>query len=166
LKNISKDFQSNSKSCARNYANLLLKFRPRSIKELGDRLKRQGFSISIIAEVIEDYKKKGFLDDVKFAKLWAQERTFLKPAGRLLIKKELQRKGLAEEHIDIAINSVESKSQEYETAKELAFKRLTHLGKLSKLKTKKRLYDYLARRGFDYELIREVIGEVINNENR
>ena len=59
---------------AKNYAFLLLKFRPRSEKEISERLKRKKFDTAVIRETILFLKEKSFVDDSYFAKVWLESR--------------------------------------------------------------------------------------------
>jgi len=148
-------------SKAKDYANLLLKFRYRSVAELQDKLTEKGFPESTVFELIEEYKRKGLLDDIKFAKMWTQDRMNLKPKGRLLVKQELKQKGLSEEAIEEGINDAGLELQEYELARDLAKKRMQQLNGVPKLKLRKRLYDYIVRRGFEYEVAAKAVKEVL-----
>lgn len=145
---------------AKDYAHLLLKFRMRSVRELEERLKKKGFDEELICKVVEDFKAKGLLDDAKFAKLWSEERMWLKPKGKKLLRQELKEKGVRELDINRALEDVQTGYNEYEVAKDLALKRANVLRRLDKRTAKRRLYGYLERRGFSYEVINKVVSEV------
>lgn len=127
------------------------------------RLKQKGHRGFIIAEAIEELKEKNLLDDRAFAKLWIGERASLKPAGRALIVRELKSKGLSDETIDAAFGKYEGSFDEYEIAKPLAARRLGYLKGLEEEKAKKKLFDFLNRRGFSYNTIWRIIKESFGN---
>ena len=146
---------------ARDYAHLLLKFRPRSVDEVRKKLMKRGFSDYIIYDVVEDFRRHGLLDDIKFAKMWVQDRLNLKPMGSLRLRLELKAKGLVEADIDDAIREAAKDTDEYELAKPIAAKRLRLMGGIDKLKRKKRVWDFLMRRGFTYDVVDKVVKEAV-----
>lgn len=137
----------------------LLRFRPRSVKEMAQRLKQKGHRGFIIAQAIDELKEKKFLDDKVFARLWIGDRMSLKPAGKNLIVRELRAKGVDEESIDAAFREYEGVFDEYEMALPLAQRKLRQFKGLGEEKAKKKLLDFLGRRGFSYNTIWKIIKE-------
>jgi len=137
----------------------LLRFRPRSVKEMAQRLKQKGHRGFIIAQAIDELKEKKFLDDKVFARLWIGDRMSLKPAGKSLIVRELRSKGLDDESIDAAFREYEGAFDEYEMASPLARRKLQQLKGVGGEKAKKKLLDFLSRRGFSYNTIWKIIKE-------
>lgn len=146
---------------ARDYAHLLLKFRPRSVDEVRKKLIKRGFAEYIIDEVVEDFRQHRLLDDRKFAKMWVQDRLSLKPMGRLRLRLELKAKGLDGTDIEEAVSEAMKDTDEYELARPIAFRRLRLMGSIDKLKRKKRVWDFLMRRGFTYDVVDKVVREVV-----
>lgn len=139
----------------------LLNIKPRTVAELSSRLTQKGFSTKITDTVIKEFKNKGLLNDHKFSKLWIENRLLNKPKGFSVLKKELKKKGVPEEDIQVAIDSVKEEYEEYAVAKSLAEKRLSRMGGL-KIETKRRrLYGFLQRRGFSAEIISNLIRELL-----
>lgn len=145
---------------AREYGYLLLRYRPRSIKEFQDRLVKKGFSEDITARITAEFKESQLLDDKKFASAWVAERTSLKPAGKSLIRRELAHKGVEAELIGEVLGDIRPFYDEEKEAKTLAEKKLRTLGRLDKLKKKRRIYAFLARRGFSGDAIWKAIEEL------
>lgn len=137
----------------------LLRFRPRSIKEMAQRLKRKGHRGFIIAQVIDELKEKNLLDDKVFARLWIGDRISLKPTGKNLIVRELKSKGLDDELINAVFDEYEESFDEYEMAKPLARRKLEQMKGIEGEKAKKKLLDFLSRRGFSYNTIWKIIKE-------
>lgn len=142
------------------YTHRLLGVRPRSERELRDRLFKKGFDSATIHSVIASLKEKNIIDDFKFAKLWVESRMHINPKGDMLLQKELREKGIAFSIIEKVLS--EKKEKEDSVAKTLARERLERLKKLPKEKVKKKIFDFLARRGFDFDIIEEVIREISN----
>lgn len=135
--------------------------RAHSEKELYTKLKLKGFPDSLITEVIVELKEAKFLNDVEFALSFARSRIHKKPMGERLLRQELWKKGLKKELIDNTIRAAYSEKSQDEIARELVQKRIARYENLDESKQKKRLNDFLLRRGFDWELIKEVIAEKI-----
>ena len=140
-----------------------MRFRPRSIKEMAQRLKRKGHRGLVIMQAIDELKDKKLLDDKVFARLWIGDRIALKPAGKSFIVRELKSKGLDDESINTAFDVYEGTFDEYEIARPLAQKKLEHMRGIEKEKAKKKLLDFLGRRGFSYNTIWRIIKDSFGN---
>jgi regulatory protein len=144
---------------ARDYVHRLLKFRPRSIHETKTRLRQRGFASSTIQQVVEYAIEHGWLDDAAFAKLWVRDRLTTKPKGRLVLKSELQAKGIARELIEQALS--EADIDEEEIIQRLIEQKLNlYEGEDSRTRERK-LYAFLRRRGFSPEAIRRALREMV-----
>ncbi len=136
-------------------------FRPRSEKELRDFLtkKLNKWKVSgdlLISKVIARMGELGYVDDEKFAQWWVEQRTAFKPKGNRLIHMELKSKGVAEAVIASVLAPRGSESL-LTAARQAVARKLPLWAKLPILVRKKKLYDYLGRRGFDGETIAKVI---------
>lgn len=143
---------------ARNYAFLLLKFRPRSEKELYQRLKKKKIDEAIIKETLSFLKDKNFIDDNYFAKAWIESR-LKKPFGLRRIKEELRFKGIDKEIISRTIEELSVNYSEEEAVLKVAKAKLDKLKGIAPDKAKRRVFDYLLRRGFSADIIIEVINQ-------
>lgn len=146
-----------NKRAAKEKAMRLLAVRARSIKEISDRLSQAGFSKNIVNKTIKDLKKLKLLDDLEFAKMFARSRMITKPEGRYLLHHELEQKGLSDLEIEEALAAAYEEKSEYDVAMELAKKSKKKYIKLDLEKAKKRVTDFLARRGFHWELVNDII---------
>ena len=143
-----------------NYAYKLLSYRARSVREVETRLSQKGYSRSTIREVVDRLKDLDYLDDPEFARAWVGERIKNRPMGRLRLRYELRSKGIDDALIKATIGQLFQPEDEYRLAKQLAKKRLKGLGQPAPNKRKKSTHDYLARRGFSYEVISSVLREI------
>ena len=141
---------------AKNYAFLLLKFRPRSEKEIGERLKRKKFDTEVIRETILFLKENGFVDDSYFAKVWLESR-IKRPLGLKKLRAELRQKGVDKEIIDSQIEEISKGYCEEDVVLKLAKDRLNKLKGVEPVKAKRRLFEYLLRRGFSTEVIIDIV---------
>lgn len=148
---------------ALSYAYRLLKLRPRSTWELRNRLLGKRFNGTIARRAIDFLKEKHFLDDAEFARSWVESRMNSRPSGAVLIRRELRAKGVEAPLIDRALRGL--KDNEVSVLKDLAEKKLGGLKDTPWEEKRRRLFGYLARRGFDYNVIEEVIHAVTQNTN-
>src|SRR5512146_1149264 len=78
----------------------LLGRRLHSYNELKLKLLRKKYDKTMIGEVLDQLKEKGFLDDYQFGKQYAEEKIRLKSWGRNKLKAELIKKGISHAVID------------------------------------------------------------------
>jgi regulatory protein len=143
---------------ARDYAFLLLKFRLRSENELVQRLKLKKIPEETIREVISFLKEKRFIDDNVFAKAWLNSR-LKRPLGLRRIRQELRQKGIDKAVIETEVGSVKNYS-EAETVLELAKERLGKLKAVEPIKAKRRVYEFLLRRGFSSQVVIDTLNQL------
>ena len=144
---------------AKNYAFLLLKFRPRSEKEIYQRLKNKKFNEEIIKNTVAFLKDKEFIDDNYFAKDWIQSR-IKRPLGLGRLRAELKVKGVDKEIIDSQIEEIKKDYAEEDIVKAIAKAKISKLKGIEPLKAKRRILDYLLRRGFSAEIAFDVVGQI------
>ena len=136
-----------------NTAARYLSYRPRSESELRDRLQRRGFDADSIGVVIGRLKETGVVDDIAFARFWKENRETFSPRSQRLTKVELRQKGVAADVIDRIAGVVDDDNSAYRAA----------LGKARSLSLsdyqgfRRRLGEYLKRRGFGYEVIHRTV---------
>ncbi len=133
-----------------------LKIRPRSIGELKEKLAAKGFSLTDIEATILDLMASGLLDDRAFTKSWINYR-LARPFGFRRIVQELKAKGIDPDIIAEAVSEVKGSYDAQNIALDLAQRRWQHLPAIDPVKKKKRVMDFLIRRGFEIDLVMKVI---------
>ncbi|MEE8359426.1 MAG: regulatory protein RecX [Candidatus Omnitrophota bacterium] len=142
---------------ALNYAERLLAVKDRSRREIEQRLEDKSYNKDCIAEVVEYLKQKGFVDDKRLVSEWLKASSTWRPKGVLAIKSELYKRGINEELINDALKDADIGYDEYKIAKAIVEKRSKELKGVNDFKRKKNLYSYLARRGFSFDVINDII---------
>lgn len=140
---------------AKNYCFLLLKFRPRSEKEIYSSLKRKKFDEEIIRAACTSLKDSGFIDDKSFSKAWIASR-LKKPLALQRIKQELKLKGIEDSLIESNIEEIRGSYSEEDTILTAVKAKLSKFSSQDPDKRKKQLFDYLLRRGFSAETIIDI----------
>ena len=148
--------QADERQQARESALRLLAYRPRSEAELRSRLARRGLPLSAVENAIEHLREQGLVDDAAFARYWVEARQQSSPRGRYLLQRELLAKGVAAETAGEALAAVVDE----ETARRAAAKKAGTLRNLDYPTFRRRLGQFLLRRGFPYETARVLVNEL------
>jgi regulatory protein len=130
-----------------------LSFRPRSESELRRYLEGKGTSPEHVEEVLARLARVGLVDDAAFARFWVENRGTFRPRGSRALRYELRQKGLSTEAIDEALAEHDDEALALEAARGHVRK----LRGLPELEFRRRMYEFLARRGFNYDVISEVV---------
>lgn len=126
--------------------------RPRSVKELRDYAWRKQWEAEVTNRVVTRLIEKGFLDDAKFAVAWVRHRALGKPMSERRLKLEMKQKGLSNDIIAEALTSSD-------TFDELAALRQLIAKKRGRYTDSQKFKVYLARQGFSFDAINEVLSE-------
>ena len=138
-----------------------LSYRPRSEKELRDKLKKKKTSGEIINKIILRLKENNFINDEEFVKWWIEQRTTFKPRSFRLIKMELKQKGVSNDLIEKVIDDLRLTIDDLKSAKKLIQKRLSRYKNLPREKKFQKIARFLSSRGFDYDIIKEIFKEIL-----
>jgi regulatory protein len=130
-----------------------LSYRPRSEWEVREYLQKREFSSTAIDTVISALSEVNLIDDVAFAQYWLDNRAQFRPKGKRILTQELRQKGVASQMIDAALAGYDEETAARRVYEDQA-RRLTHL---SPDVFRRRLTERMARRGFSYDLIRDLI---------
>lgn len=149
---------------ARDRALLLLSYRPRTEKEVRDRLARAEHEEDVIEEVIARLYELDFLNDKAFAERFVENRMAARPVGRRALTWELRRKGLDAETVAEAAASVDEE-MEREGALDAARSRLGRLAGLDHREARRKMAAFLQRRGFAWDTIHGVLDEILPSED-
>ena len=144
----------------------MLALRARSSRELRRQLVRKGEPAEYVDLAIDRLLAAGFLDDASFARQFARSRAVGAGMSRRRIQQELARRGVAREVGDGAIEDVfaEEALDERAVVEQAARKKLRSLTNVDSQTRDRRLYAFLARRGYDLDDIRRAIGAVAGAE--
>jgi regulatory protein len=146
---------------AYQHALKFLNFRQRSQAEVERNLKGHKFSPEVVAGVIERLSHSGVLNDDRFAQAWVENRSEFRPRGGSLLRMELRQRGLGEEAIEEALQDID----EEELAYRAAVKHARKLDGVDWNQFRKKMYAFLARRGFNYEIISPLVEQIWNEKS-
>jgi len=138
-----------------------LGYRPRSEKEVRDRLRRGRFPAALVADVMKRLKDLNLVNDATFAQFWKEGRDSSRPRGRRLLKQELHLKGVDRETAAAAVADVD----EDEGAYRAAAKKVHSLKGLDDKTFRLKLGVFLQRRGYSYDLSRRTVERFAGRED-
>jgi len=130
---------------------------PKSTSEISKKLKERDFQEQVIGEVIRELEKYGYLNDRNFARMYSESCLRAKPLGPKLLSQKLFKKGLNKELIDETVKEIYRQHDQVALVGRLLRKREGVYRGLDPWTARKRKADYLARRGFGWDAIKEVL---------
>ena len=133
-----------------------LGYRPRSEAEIRGRLQKRGFDRGNVELTIAKLKEQGLVDDLAFAQFWRDNRQSFSPRSQRLTRSELRQKGVAEDIIDQVVAEVSDEESAYRAAQA----RARRLPRSDYQSFRRRLGEYLKRRGFGYGVIKPTVERV------
>ncbi|MBI4843719.1 MAG: regulatory protein RecX [Nitrospirae bacterium] len=149
-----------SQADAKRYALRLISYRPRSRKEMFERLKTKGFSQEEIEVTFSFLHQAGLINDEALAAGLITHAVEKKMLGRRGAEAFLLKRGIEK---DTARKLITCRSEEDEkgSAEKLVAKKLASLKNLPQETKKRRLYGMLQRRGFSADVIRNVVSSAL-----
>lgn len=139
-----------------------LSYRPRSEAEVRRNLKSKGVDEPVIETVVTRLKEAGLVDDATFAKLWLENRSTFRPKSRRVLRAELRQKGVSAETAEDML----TETADDEAAERVARARAPRLKGLPREEFLRKLGQFLARRGFDYETISPIVERLWHDVGR
>jgi regulatory protein len=124
--------------------------------EVRQRLRRRGFDGKVVEEVIFKLKERRLIDDVDFSEYWRNNRLSFSPRSGRLIKLELRQKGVAAETANEVVKDLDDENHVYEAG----LRKARRLSGSDYDDFRRRLYDYLRRRGFNYETVKRAVARL------
>lgn len=131
----------------------LIRRRPRAERELRMRFEQNRLSVEIQDVVVDRLRQAGLVDDRGFAETWVENRSAFRPRAARMLRFELRQKGVPGSAIEAALEGYDEEG----AAAEAARKASRRFHQLSEVDYRRRMSQYLARRGFDYATISPVV---------
>ena len=139
--------------------------RMHSRSELRTKMVRKEHTPEIIDGVLDDLERMGYVNDAKFAAASTEMSAKIRHHGRRRAAIELMKKGVTGESARKALESTYDTHDSLSVARELARKKAKSLLKLEPHVARRRLAGMLMRRGFEYDVVRPVIDEVLGHHD-
>lgn len=143
---------------AKDLAYRCLSVRDRSRAEVAAYLEKKGVPADVAERALAGLAGDGYIDDRRFAASYARYLVDRKGLSRYALKAELLKKGVSKDDIAAALQSTTDDMPDDESvAVRMAGKKAASLRGVDKEKARRRLVDYLRRRGFSFDVIRKAL---------
>ena len=148
---------------AYNYALNLLSARPYASSALHRKLIQKQYSAADADDAIRRLLDNGLLNDAKFAEQFARSKMLSTGASKRRLTQDLYRKGIKGDVATSAISNVIDQDEIDPAAviERVARKKLAQLGDLEPVVLRRRLFAFLARRGYDLDEIKSVVSRIV-----
>ena len=132
---------------------------PRSVRDLRRRLLHKGETEADVDAAIERLTAAGLLDDAAYARAYVRAKVSSQAFSRRRLQQELAKRGVARDVADAAIVEVlhDDEVDEVANIERAASRKLRTLRGLDEETQRRRLYGYLARRGYAADDVRAVV---------
>ncbi len=148
---------------ARGVALVYLGYRARTEHEVRQKLARSGFDEAVAEPTVARLRELGYLDDAAYARAYVEARFRNRGYGPGRLRSDLRRRGVARGLIDAVLEALVDQEDMLEAARSHAEKRWPRLAaEADPFKRRRKLTQYLLRRGFSYETARRVVEELEN----
>jgi regulatory protein len=147
---------------AYDYALNLLSARPYASQALHRKLIQKQYSAADANDAIRRLVDNGLLDDAKYAEQYARSKILTTGASKRRLTQDLYRKGIkGDVATDAIANVIEQEEIDTDAAIErVARKKLAQLGDLEPIVLRRRLFAFLARRGYDVDEIKRIVSRL------
>jgi len=134
-------------------------YRERCHSEVKEKLYSYGLYKNDVEQLMAQLVEENYLNEERFAKQYAGGKFRMNQWGRVKIKYALRQKQVSEYSIKKGLKEI-SESDYKKTLQKLAEQKLKTLKNESNVFSKrKKLQDYLLQKGYEGELVREVVNE-------
>jgi regulatory protein len=154
------DPDADPESVARTIALTMLERSPRTRAELARGMARRGVPEDAAAVVLDRFTEVGLIDDAAFAAAWVDSRHAGKGLGRRALSAELRRRGVDEQVLRDAVDTVTPEDEEA-AARELVERKLRSMSRVPQDAQIRRLTGMLARKGFPPGLALRIVRDVL-----
>jgi len=138
---------------------LFLSYRVRSESEIRKNLRKHEIPDAVIEQTLDRLRRDGLANDSQFASAWVENRNTFRPRSRRMMAMELKQKGLNDEAIESAVESVDDEVAAYQAGQ----KKAPRFQALEWNDFRRKLSEFLGRRGFSYSVIAPVVTRIWND---
>jgi regulatory protein len=134
-------------------------FQERCIHDVEEKLREWKVDHKHVEKIIEQLIREDYLNEERFARGFAGGKFRINHWGKTKIIYELERRQVPDLIIQIGLEEIEDEEYE-ETLKEILQRKSREISEKDVYKKKQKLIAFAAQRGYDYGLIRQVLGKM------
>lgn len=132
--------------------------RPRTNKEVRQKLHSAGYEESVIEETVRRLESERYVDDRQFAEMWTEHRLHNQKKGKALIRQELLHKGVGREHVQEALQGIDWED-ELNSALDIGAKKWRQTNGET-FERKRKTAAFLLRRGFSNDVVQQALKKI------
>jgi len=143
--------------------------RAHSVHEMKRKLERRSDNKLLVQVVMARLKENGMIDDAKYAKQFARQRTQTRKQGKFRVARDLRARGIPDRHISSALEEVAQTSDEAAMVRQRIERKLrSYRGpdtskKIDEKKTAS-IYGSLLRAGFSADVVRRELKALVKED--
>lgn len=135
-------------------------YRDRSHKEVEEKLREMRMIPAAQEQIIIQLMQEDFLNEERFARSFVRGKFRIKKWGRIKIKQELKFREISSPIIKLAFTEIEEKDY-LSTLYNVAEKKLRLIKEKDPYKRRKKLTDFLLRKGYESALVYDTVNGLI-----
>jgi len=128
--------------------------RAHSVHEMKEKLERRSVNKLLVQVVMARLKENGLIDDARYAKQFARQRTESRKQGKFRVARDLRARGIPDRHIESALEEVVQHTNEAVTVRQRIERKLRSYGGEIDEKKMAAIYSSLLRAGFSADIVR------------
>ena len=138
--------------------------RAHSIHEMKQKLERRSENELLVQVVMARLKENGMIDDARYAKQFARQRTEGRKQGKFRISRDLRVRGVPDRHIEAALKEMAEQNDEGAMVRQRIERKLrSYRGDIDEKKMAS-MYGSLLRAGFSADVVRRELKAVLKED--
>ncbi len=138
--------------------------RAHSVHEMKQKLERRSENKLLVQVVMARLKENGMIDDAKYAKQFARQRTQTRKQGKFRVARDLRARGIPDRHISSALEEVAQTSDEAAIVRQRIERKLrSYRGEIDEKKMAS-IYGSLLRAGFSADVVRRELKALVKED--
>ena len=138
--------------------------RAHSVHEMKKKLERRSENKLLVQLVMARLKENGMIDDARYAKQFARQRTESRKQGKFRIARDLRGRGIPDRHIEAALEEAAKSTDEAAMVRQRIERKLRSFrGEIDEKKMAS-IYGSLLRAGFSADVVRRELKALVKEE--
>jgi len=138
--------------------------RAHSVHEMKKELERRSENNLLVQLVMARLKENGMIDDARYAKQFARQRTESRKQGKFRIARDLRGRGIPDRHIEAALDETAKTTDEGAMVRQRIERKLrSYRGEIDEKKMAS-IYASLLRAGFSTDVVRRELKAVVKED--
>jgi len=138
--------------------------RAHSVHEMKQKLERRSDNKLLVQVVMARLKENGKIDDARYAKQFARQRTEVRKQGKFRVARDLRARGVPDRHIEAALREAAEDTDEGAMVRQRIERKLrAYRGEIDEKKMAS-IYGSLLRAGFSADVVRRELKAMVKED--